>query len=184
MNDEELLATVKEQQPTIPMTVPIQQIMRHGRRVRARRQVPAVVATLAGVAVAVLVLQPSGHPARTGAQLAAWTVVKQTDGTVDVSIRELRNPSGLQTALRDDGVPANVIFDGSSNAQPNQCESYGHGKSLQQVVTLTAPEHPHQNAIAMTIRPAALPTATGLQIITSHANTGVHLVVASNACTG
>jgi hypothetical protein len=184
MNDDEFLATIKEHQPTIPMTVPVQQIMRDGRRVRARRRIPAVVAMLAIVAVAALVLQPSGHPARTGAQLAAWTVVKQTDGTVDVSIRELRNPGGLQTALRDDDVPANVIFGDSPNAQPNPCESYGHGDALQQVVTLTAPDHPRQSAIVMTIRPAALPSATGLQIITSQARTGVHLVVTSQACTG
>jgi hypothetical protein len=183
MNDDELLAKIREQRATIPMAVPVEKIIRRGRIVRARRRVP-VVAMLAAAAVAAIVLQPSGHPAGTGIQLAAWTVVKQTDGTVDVSIRELRNPNGLQRALRDDGVPASIIFEDSSNAQPNPCQSYGHPELLQKVITLTAPEHPEQNAIAMTIQPAALPSATGIQIITSQANVGVHLVAASRACTG
>jgi hypothetical protein len=183
MNDDELLAMIREQRATIPMAVPVKQIIRRGRIVRARRRVPAV-AMLAAAALAAVVLQPSGHPAGTGIQLAGWTVVKQADGMVDVSIRELRNPDGLQRALRDDGVPASIIFEDSSNAQPNPCQSYGHPGLLQKVVTLTAPERPKQNAIAMMIQPAALPNATGVQVITSQASVGVHLVAASRACTG
>jgi hypothetical protein len=182
MNDDELLAQIREQRATIPMTVPLERIIRRGRIVRARRRIPAV-AILAAAAVGAIVLQPSGHPAGPGIQLADWTVVKQTDGTVEVTIRELHNPNGLQRALRDDGVRASIIFE-DSQGQPNPCESYGHPGFLQKVVTLTAPEQPKQNAIAMTIQPAALPSATGIQIITSQANVGVHLVAASRACTG
>jgi hypothetical protein len=181
MNDDELLARIREQRATIPMTVPLEKIIRRGRTVRARRRIPAVA--ILAAAAAAIVLQPSGHPAGTGIQLADWTVAKQTDGTVDVSIRELHNPNGLQRALRDDGVRASIIFE-DSNGQPNPCESYGHPELLQKVVTLTAPEQPKQNAIAMTIQPAALPSVTGIQIITSQANVGVHLVAASRACTG
>ena len=67
MNNYELLATIRERQPTIQMAVPVEQIMRRGRLVRARRRVPAV-AMLAAVALVALVLQlqPSGHPARPG----------------------------------------------------------------------------------------------------------------------
>lgn len=81
---------------------------------------------LAAAAVGAIVLQPSGHPAGIGIQLADWTVAEQTDGTVELTIRELRNPNGLQRALPDDGVPASIMFENSSNAQPNPCESYGH----------------------------------------------------------
>lgn len=183
MNDHELLAKIKEQRATIPMAVPVEQIIRRGRIMRARRRVPAV-AMLAAAALAAVVLQPSGHPAGTGIQLADWTVVKQTDGTVDLSIRELHNPGGLQRALRDDGVLASIIFKDSSHDQPNPCESYGHPELLQKVVTLTAPERPKQNAIAMTIQPGALPSGTGVQIIIIQSNVGVHLVAASPACTG
>ena len=49
--------------------------------------------------------QPSVH-------LGAWTVVKQTDGTVSVTIRGLRDPAGLQRRLREDGIPASVTFFG------------------------------------------------------------------------
>jgi len=131
MNDDELLARIREQRATIPMTVPLEKIIRRGRTVRARRRIPAV-AILAAAAIAAIVLQPSGHPAGTGIQLAGWTVAKQTDGTVDVSIRELHNPNGLQRALRDDGVRASIIFE-DSNGQPNPCESYGHPELLQKV---------------------------------------------------
>jgi hypothetical protein len=182
MNDDELLAQIRQHRATIPMTVPVEKIIRRGRTLRARRRVP-VVAILAAVALAATVLQPSGHRTGTGIQLADWAVVKQSDGTVDLSIRELRNPNGLQRALRDDGVPASIIFGNAPNAQPNPCESYGH-PDLLQVVTLTAPEQRRQNTIAMTIQPTALPDATGIQIITNQANVGIHLVVASSACTG
>jgi hypothetical protein len=164
--------------------LPVEEIIRRGQTLRARRRFPPVAAVLAAVALAAIVLQPSGHRAGTGIQLADWTVVKHSDGAVDLSIRELRNPNGLQRALRDDGVPASIIVGNAPNAQPNPCESYGHPELLQQVVTLTAPQQSRQNTIAMTIQPAALPSATGIQIITNQANVGVHLVAASPACTG
>jgi hypothetical protein len=44
----------------------------------------------------------------TCAQLAAWTVAKQANGDIKVTVRQLSNPSGLQSTLRADGVPANV----------------------------------------------------------------------------
>jgi DNA-directed RNA polymerase specialized sigma24 family protein len=46
------------------------------------------------------------------------------DGLVDVTIRELRDPAGLQSKLRADGVPASVTFSG----QPNpSCRPYPAG---------------------------------------------------------
>ena len=49
------------------------------------------------------------------AQLAAWTVTNQADGGIRVTIRELRDPAGLQRTLRADGVPASVTFLGHPN---------------------------------------------------------------------
>ena len=40
--------------------------------------------------------------------LAAWTVAKQANGDITVTVRQLRDPSGLQSTLRADGVPASV----------------------------------------------------------------------------
>lgn len=49
-------------------------------------------------------------PRAVRAQLAAWSVARQPDGLVMVTIRELRDPVGLWRMLRADGVPANVRF--------------------------------------------------------------------------
>jgi hypothetical protein len=54
MNDNELLTTVKEQRTKIPMTVPVEQVISRGRRVRARRRIPALAAALAVMAAAVV----------------------------------------------------------------------------------------------------------------------------------
>jgi hypothetical protein len=182
MNDDELLTRVREQRTRIAMSVPVEQIIRRGRVVRARRQASGL-AILAAAMFAAIALLPSSHPASRsgqGIQLAAWKVVKHTDGTVGVTIRELRDPAGLQRRLRADGVPASVIF----GDQPNPCQSYGHPELLAKVVTpSTAPGQPQGVAIVMVIHPSALPSAVGVQIITNHTRVGVHLVSASHGCT-
>ena len=184
MNDDELLTRVREQRTSIAMTVPVEQIIRRGRIVRARRRASSLAA-LAAAMFAAIALLASSHPARQGIQLAAWTVVKHTDGTVGVTIRELRDPAGLQRKLRADGVPASVIFGDQPNVQSNACQSYGHPELLSNVVTpSTAPGQPQGLAIVMVIHPSALPSGAGVQIMTSQARVGVHLVMASPACTG
>ena len=40
MNDYELITVLREQRGTVPMTVPVEQIISRGRAVRARRRVP------------------------------------------------------------------------------------------------------------------------------------------------
>ena len=187
MKDDELLTVVREQRAKITMTVPVEQIIRRGRAVRARRQVSGL-AMLAAAVVAITALllsssPPSGH--KLGIQLAAWTVVKHADGTVGVTIRELRDPAGLQRKLRADGVPASVIFGDQPNVQSNGCQSYGHPELLSKVVTpSTAPGQPQGDAIVMVINPSALPSSAGVQIITDQTRVGVHLVTASQGCTG
>jgi hypothetical protein len=49
------------------------------------------------------------------AQLTAWTVTKQADGTISVTVRELSDAAGLQHSLRADGVPATVTFESQQN---------------------------------------------------------------------
>ena len=180
MNDDELLTRVREQRTSIAMTLPVEQIIRRGRVVRARRRASGL-AMLAAAMFAAIALLPSSHASRQGIQLAAWTVVKHTDGTVGVTIRELRDPAGLQRKLRADGVPASVIF----GDQPNPCQSYGHPELLSNAITpSTAPGQPQGAAIVMVIHPSALPRAAGVQIITNHTRVGIHLVTASHGCTG
>ncbi len=53
MNDDELLTAVREQRTKIPMTVSVEQVIRRGRAVRARRRILGLAATLAATAAAV-----------------------------------------------------------------------------------------------------------------------------------
>lgn len=190
MNDE-LITAVREQRNKVHMNIPVEQIISRGRTVRARRRIPGMAGVLALAAVAsfaVTALLPASHQAghRPSAQLAAWTVAKQADGTVYVTIRELNDPAGLQNKLRADGIPASVIFGSPPNAKPNPCQSYGGGPELlQKVFTFLAPPGPPQgHSTAMAIHPSALPGGAGVQIITSQARVGAHLVMTSQGCTG
>ncbi len=62
------------------------------------------------VALAVAALLPGGTGNSTGtARLAAWTVVKQPDGGVMVTLRSLRDTGGLQHKLRADGIAARPV---------------------------------------------------------------------------
>jgi len=65
----------------------------------------------AAVALALLPGPRPGHRGgQSGVKLAAWSVIKERHGLVKVTIRELRDPAGLQETLRAAGVPANVRF--------------------------------------------------------------------------
>jgi hypothetical protein len=127
MNDSELITAVRESFTGVHSDTGVEQIISRGRAMRARRRVPVLAAALAvtaGAAVGVTALTPAQHQASRppGAQLAAWTVVKRADGTVSVTIRQLRDPAGLQRRLRADGVPATVTFSGGTT--PRSCRRY------------------------------------------------------------
>ena len=177
-----------------------------------RRLAACIIAGAAGVAV-VLGLGLSGvfgsashqpsHPPH--AQLAAWTVVKQANGTVLVKIREFRDPAGLQAALRADGIPASVEFNPANPAnlagkgvmaivqfKGNPCQEYSGGEDqAQNVVTGGSPF-----TVGMFVHPSAIPSGAGMQFVVSK-NLGYYspqrggpfalfewLVNASPRCTG
>jgi hypothetical protein len=71
MNDNELLTAVREQRNKIPMTVPVEQVISRGRRVRARRRVPALAAVLAVAAAAVVAVTSLLPGPRAGGGLVA-----------------------------------------------------------------------------------------------------------------
>jgi hypothetical protein len=144
MNDDDLITLVRAQRDFVPMTVPVDEIIRRGRALRARRLISGVaggVAVIAGVALAVTALtlashnaahqivsqgtsQSPGHNVAPDAQLAAWIVTKLPDGNISVTVRQLQDPAGLQSTLRADGVPATVTFDQQLNSA---CRSYPAG---------------------------------------------------------
>jgi hypothetical protein len=169
MNDDELITAVRESVTGVHMDIPAEQIVSRSRAIRARRRIPAVAGALAvaaGTALAVTALLPSGHqpshPA--SAQLAAWTVVKQADGDIRVTIHELRDPAALQSTLRADGVPVSVTFIGQSNPA---CQPYGLGGShlLRSMVTALPG---HGNLRVLVIHPSAFPAGAGLAIAAGH----------------
>jgi hypothetical protein len=113
MNDDKLTTLMKESFAGVHMTMPPDQVVRRGRAVRTRRRrlrgLTGAV-TLAGSAVAaVALLVPGGHPVT--AQLAAWTVTRNPDGGIKVTVNQMKDPGGLQATLRADGIPARVTFD-------------------------------------------------------------------------
>ncbi len=195
MNDSELITALREQRGKVPMDTPVEQIISRGRAVRARRRIPRVAAALgaaAAAAFAVSVALPAGHPAsEPGAQLAAWTVARQADGSIQVTIRELQDPAGLQRTLRADGVPASVTFTGQQNPA---CQGYpGGGSQSQRRQLLSSVAGPAAGRDAMVIHPSALPSGAGLQIYTLFQNypgprgsfqVAAGLVQASPQCTG
>lgn len=128
MNDNDVITAVRESVTPIHATTPVEQIESRGRSVRARRRIPGVagaLAVVAGVAVAMVALLPASHQAsqQPGAQLTAWTVTRQSDGDVHVSIRQLHDPARLQSRLRADGIPASVTYFGHADSA---CRPYEH----------------------------------------------------------
>lgn len=107
--------------------------LRYQPRIRSRLTLAAAglaATATASAAIAVTVLatasHPPGHqPGRPAtARLAAWTVTKLASGNISITIRELKDPAGLQSTLRADGVPASVTF--SSQLNP-ACRPYPGG---------------------------------------------------------
>jgi len=192
MNDDQLITVLREQRGTVPMTVPVEEIISRGRTVRARRRVPgvtAVVGTAAVAAVAVSVALPGSHPTAgqpvashpagghpaggPGVQLTAWTVTRQADGTLKVTFREATDAAGLQRTLRSDGVPASVTFTGEQNPA---CQPYTSSSPAFKPFGSTTgplggdsrnPQDTYNSPYALVIDPSALPKGAGLQIWTS-----------------
>jgi len=119
MNDPDVITAVKASYAGIHMDVPLDVIVRRGRRLRAHRRLPGLAGaagTIAALALAVAALVPGGGRATAPAgstgtqQLAAWTVVSQPNGSVRVALRwpGIRDVAGLQDKLRADGIPARV----------------------------------------------------------------------------
>lgn len=212
MNDDELITAVRKSVTDVHSATSVEQIIGRGRTLRTRRRIPGVagaLALIAGAALAVTALLPAARPVshQPTAQLAAWTVVKEADGTVSVTIREFRDPAGLQRKLRADGVPASVLFHPGKmqghapfrklfHVRHNPCQEYGGGQGrLLKVVQGHPPRPLRDQSTISVIHPSALPSGAGVQFIATsnegylqdtnqrHA-LGVWLVQASQQCTG
>jgi hypothetical protein len=170
MNDNELRTAVRASVADIHTATPVAQIISRGRAVRARRRIPGVAGGLAlaactGLAVATLV--SSGHPALVSAghprshpasvRLAAWTVAKQANGDIDVTINQLKDPAGLQATLRADGLPVTVSFSGNLSLS-SSCQPYNSASmTMMNAVARIHGDH-------LVFDPSALPSGTGVAI--------------------
>lgn len=198
MNDEELLTMVKGSFAHVGADTPVAAIKRRGRAVRARRRqgLTGVIAAAAAVASAVVLTQQPGTDAP-GTHLAAWTVIEKSPGIIEIKIRQLIDPAGMQRELRRDGVPAFVRF---SNQNPPDClyyrESNAQNFKLTQKIFPEPSEAQMEDSVATVIDSAAIPRGVGLWIeftplqTTSQGNglssqsfgTGEELVYASGRC--
>jgi hypothetical protein len=210
MSDTDVLGAARDSLCRTPVADPpdVGAIMARGRARRHRRLIPGVTGTaavVAGAALTVTALTPAGHPAspqashpagrQPAAQLAAWTVTRLAGGDISVTIRELKDPAGLQSILRADGVPASVTF---ASQQNPACRPYPGGTPqqlpqptthlLKQVFpkpydTIRPPKHPGvmSKVPANSLRPSppAAPSPNGTIIVIDPsalpANAGVQL---------
>ena len=187
MTDDDLITLVRQQRGSVQMTTPVEQIIGRGRALRTRRRIPSLaagaLAVAAAAALAVTALLPAGHQAgrQPPAQLAAWTVTKQADGTIKVTVRQLRDPAGLQRRLRADGVPASVTFFGH---EPRSCQRYPKMSAILMAEVFGGHGPP------VVIHPKALPHGAGIQLNPGHYPPGAPIALAaglvrtSPGCTG
>jgi hypothetical protein len=146
-------------------------------RARRRRLRQGLTATAVVMVAAVAFTQvPGGGQGTTPVRLAAWTVVHKPDGRVRVTIRELRDPAGLQRELLADSVPAAVRF--------NHQLSRDHGRifistmvlhppcfypmpglqALRLMRRIFPPSTRASGQIVFVINPSAIPAGIGLWI--------------------
>lgn len=215
MNNDELLTAVRESYTDVRSATPAAQIVQRGRTVRVRRRAYTVAAAVGGaaaVAVAVSVALPASHPAShpagrhpaashpggthpasgPGVQLAAWTVTRRADGSIQITFRQATDAARLQRTLRSDGVPASVTFTGQQNPA---CQSWDKPGPVGSVFDWSRfaghPGNAFTTPYALVIHPSALPSGAGVQISASgtpgaagNFQLQVGLVQASPQCTG
>jgi hypothetical protein len=211
MNDTELadavrsgLTEVCDSLSTVHLAIQASQIMARADRTRRHRRY-GVLAGAGGLAAAALAVSVSmalpasspvnsGHPQASrpavspGVRLASWTVTRQPDGRIRVTFfGQLRDPAGLQSTLRADGVPASVTFIGQQNPackgipvapgsvvegpgfvrDPQNAYNQPQANAPRQVQASGVPnsENPYdQSQGALVINSSALPSGAGLQI--------------------
>jgi hypothetical protein len=179
---------------------------------RPRFAVPALVSVAVVVLAAVVALALTagspgtgpGHPGGPPQQkLAAWSVVKEPHGVVQVTIRELRDPVGLWRMLRADHVPAYVRFlphnfmaSTSTHDLPKVCRAprMSNEANANLQVKIMPMNPPPLGSVAINFRPAAIPPGIGVFLKAWAASPGttngpylslqVDLVQASPQCTG
>jgi hypothetical protein len=205
MNDAEVITAVKASYAEIHMDVPLDVIVRRGRRLRARRRLPGLAGaagTVAALALAVAALVPGGGSAgvpggSTGTERpAAWTVVSEQGGSVKVTLRwpHIRDVAGLQNRLRADGIPARVARIGYLRPPLTVpgCHVFGDWSAGPGGISHTlwrrifyGPHTGQQSNHAFWVYRSAIPPGLGVLVDIYYDGTfGLYVVKASPRCTG
>lgn len=122
--DDVLMTTAREEFAPIHLDVAAETIMARGRatrRLRRSRLAAGVLAIglAAGLGIPALTSDNPAGNAAGGATLAAWTVTRQADGSVTITIREMRDLPALDAKLAADGTE--VTFGRGSWTPPLGC---------------------------------------------------------------
>jgi hypothetical protein len=205
MNDPEVITAVKASYAGIHMDVPLDVIVRRGRRLRARRRLPGLAAaagTVAALALAVAALVPgSGRTTAPGGstgteRLAAWTVVSQPGGSVKVTLQwpHIRDVAGLQDRLRAHGIPARVAHIGYRRPPLTVpgCQVFGDWSAGPGGISYAlwrkifyGPHTGQQSNHAFWVYRSAIPPGLGVLVDIYYDGTfGLYVVKASPQCTG
>jgi hypothetical protein len=205
VNDPDVITAVKASYAEVHMDVPLDAIVRRGRRLRAQRRLPGLAGaagTVAALALAVAALVPGGGRATapgssTGTErLAAWTVVSQQGGSVRVTLRwpGIRDVAGLQDKLRSDGIPARVAHIGYLRPPLNVpgCQVFGDWSADPGGISYTlwhkifyGPHTGPQSNHAFWVYRSAIPRGLGVLVDIYYDGTfGLYVVKASPQCTG
>jgi len=186
------LLTLEEHAPTVDWALQVVHdpvSPRRSRRPRPARRLGwprLAVAALTAMAVLAVALAGFAHhsgsrPADAGsARLVAWTVQHTSGDAIKVTIRDLRDATGLQAQLRTDGVPANVVFSPDSftpttgsGAIPPSCDapnlSDRANASLQSKIIDMGDAAALSSAVTsgsavFVIHPSAIPAGIGVSI--------------------
>lgn len=171
MDDNDLLAAVRDDFAGVQMITEAGAILADGgslrrRRCRRRAYGTGAVAVAVAAAISAAFLTPGSPGTTSHAELAAWTVQEQANGTINVTIHDLLNLAGLQQKLTADGVPAEVISD---TRYPAACvDMEAMTQHMASVITL-GPAVP--DGYAFVIHPAAIPSGSKLLLDVTHLTT-------------
>jgi hypothetical protein len=159
----DLVAAVREPFAGVRMATAAEAVTDRGRAIRRHRRQrvsAAAAAAAAAAALAIVAVLPAGRPAPfrpAPVRLAAWTVTTEPTGIVAVTIRDLRDPAGLQRALAAHGVPALVRFHHTGSLIPSCVTSVPSTlATIEHRVFVSPPAAGHGRSL-LYIDPAAVP---------------------------